>query len=459
MIKNQRPIWITIAIIVLALVLNIIIIKTAYTNNQNLLWILIVSISLLILAIYGAWQTKHLLRQYFIDSLKPTSPQNHFEMLSHSIYPSKIGPTELKVLIGNDQCTQPYDACIFNVTSMKNSDPENIFIHQKSQKTIEYTKYSNDEGLSTYHLAAGGLLLQIGSGFIGCRTETGSFDNKAFKQTAHKAEIKMIELKLSSATNPIYSANLFLDTAEPFNRKRDNSIFPDSANTYFKEAEGMIHFLNNLRELSGGKPIGIRLCIHDKREFYQICHAVRKTQIIPDFIVVEDSFEIPGVVHSHKASQFGMPLYEALLFVSQTLQFYGLKKKIQIIADGKIISCFDILKVLALGANAVCTEMPDYSKTKYSGNGRKVSTPHKDQSVYDFHNSLMKATVQIMNICGFMTASDITLSKFFRRLDVLHSKTFEELNDSILYPGPLQKIYNSKIKSYQMQDERKTTIA
>ena len=341
---------------------------------------------------------------------------------------------------------------------MENTDPENTFIHATNEKKLEYSKYSGGEGLNTYHLAAGGLVWQIGPGYIGCRTENGNFNSKAFKKIAHKPEVKMIELKLSSANNQSILVIHFWTVHERINRKHNNSIFPDSAYTTFKEAEGMIHFLNSLRELSGGKPIGIRLCINDKKEFYQICYAVRKTQIIPDFIVVEGSFESTGIVQSDQASHIAMPLYEALLFVSQTLQTYGLKKKIKVIADGKIISCFDILKVLALGANAVCTEMPDYSTSKYSGNERKVSGLYKGQNVYDFHNSIMKATVQIMNVCGFISVSDITLSKFFRRLDVLHSKSFEKLNDSILNPGSVMKIYNSKIKSYQMLDERKKAL-
>ena len=455
MLKDQRRAWVAIGIIVLTLLLNVIIIKTAYADNQNLFWMLIVSIPLLIIAIYNAWQTDHLFQKHFTDSLQPSTQQSHFEWLSHSIYPNKIAPSDLKVQIGNDQCSQPYNACIFNVGSMEDTDLESTFIHATKEKELEYSEYSVGEGLNTYHLAAGGLVWQIGSGYLGCRTENGHFNSKAFKKTARRPEVKMIELKLSSAIKPIYPVDSFLGFAEPIERKIDNSIFSGSAYTTFRDAEGMIHFLNNLRELSGGKPIGIRLCINDKKEFYQICHAVRKTQLIPDFIVVEGSFESTGIVHADQAFHTGIPLYEALLFVSQTLQMYGLQNKIKVIADGKIISCFDILKVLALGANVVCTEMPRYTTIKYPGDGRKLSLHYKSRNVYDFHDNLMKDTVQLMKICGFKSVSDITLSKFFSRLDVLHAKNFEELNGPVLYPGSVKKIYNSKIKSHRPQDERK----
>ncbi len=447
----QKKAWLIWGMILLALLLNVLIISVS-NKNRYLLWMLIASIPLLLIAIYFRWQTGHLLQRYFADSLQSPAQPSQFQFLSHSVYPTKVAVTDLNVQIGNDQCSQPYNACIFNIGSMEDTDMGNTFIHSTKEKEPEYSQYSVSEGLNTYHLAAGGLLWQIGPDYIGCRAQDDNFDSKEFKKNARRPEVKMIELKLSSAIKPIQPVDSSLDIVQPIDRKIDNSIFPGSAYTTFREAEGMIYFLHSLRDLSGGKPIGIRLCINDRKEFYQICYAIRKTQIIPDFIVVEGSFESTSIVHTDQAFHIGIPLYEALLFVSQTLQVYSLEKEIKIIASGRIISCFDILKVLALGANVVYTEMPGYSTIKSSGNGRRVSLFDKSQNMYDFHNSLMKATVQAMNVCGFISVSDITLSKFFRRLDVLHGKSFEELKSSVLYPGTLKKIYNSQIKTYQIQE-------
>lgn len=455
MLKDRKPAWLAIGIVVLILLLNIIIIKAAFADNQDLFWMLIVSIPLLIIAVYNVWQTDLLFQKHFTDRQLPSTTQSQLEWLAHSLYPNKIGPSELNVQIGNDQCSQPYNACIFNIRAMEDTDMESTFIGVTKENEFEYSGNSVSERLNTYDLAAGGLAWQIGSGYQGCRTENGHFNSKAFKINAHKPEVKMIELKLSTAIKPIYPIDSFLGSAEPSGRKTDNSIFSDSAYTTFRDAEGMIHFLNHLRELSGGKPIGIRLCINDKKEFYQICHAVRKTQLIPDFIAVEGSWESTGIIHSDQTLHTGIPLCEALLFVSQTLQTYGLQNKIRVIADGKIFSCFDILKVLALGANVIYTEMPCYTAVKNRGDSRKLSFHYNSQTVSDFHVCLLKDTVQIMRICGFKSVSDVTLSKFLSRLDVLHSKYFDELNGPVSYPGSVKKIYNSKMKSHQLQNDRK----
>src|SRR5436190_4159715 len=148
MLKDQRRAWVAIGIIVLTLIVNVILIKTAYADNQNLFWMLIVSVPLLIIAIYNAWQTDHLFQKHFTDSRQPFTPQSRFEWVSHSIYPNKIAPTDLKVQIGNEQCSQPYNACIFNVGSMEDTDLESSFIHATKDKELEYSEYSVGEGLN-----------------------------------------------------------------------------------------------------------------------------------------------------------------------------------------------------------------------------------------------------------------------------------------------------------------------
>lgn len=435
--KKAWPLW---GMTFLALLLSVLI-AIASNKNQNLLWLLVISIPLFLIVTYFAWKTGHLLQKYSTDSLQFSEQDNHIEWLSHSVYPTKIASADLKVQIGNDQCSQPYSACIFNVDSMKNCDQE-IFNDAPQERGPEYSKGSVNERLETYPLTAGGLVWQIGPGYIGCRTEIGHFNSKAFKKIAGRQEVKMIELKLSSVNNTNHLVDSFLEFAETLDGKMSNSLFSGSAFTTFSDAEGMIHFLCNLRELSDGKPIGIRICINDKKEFYQICYAIRKTQIIPDFIVVEGTFDRTDIVYFDQTIDNAMDLYDAVMFVSQTLQMYGLENKIKIIADGRIISCFDILKILALGANMICTEMPRYRIMKYPGDGQKVSFQLRSQNLYEYHNNLMNDTIQIMKVFGFRSIKDITLSKVISRLDVVHPKNFAKQNDPVSYSGAVQKVYN-----------------
>jgi glutamate synthase-like protein len=448
MSRNKRIIWSIGSIIVLGVLTNAIIIATAYIYIPNLFWLLLITMPLLIAGICNARQTNHILGKNHIIRLQAAKRQKRNEWPSHSIYPNKIEETDLKVLIGNDQCWQPYNACIFHIRSIKDIYPEKASVRAIMDKKFEHPRNSSEENLQIYSLGGGDLVWQIDPAYIGCRTANGNFNSKVFKENACRSEIKMIELMLSTSIQSVYAADSLLDIGDRINPKINNRIFLSSSYSTFRDAEGMMHFLDSLRELSGKKPIGIRLRINDKKEFREICHAIGKTQLIPDFIVVEGSFESTCAVH--KGIHAAMPLYEALLFVSQTLQIYGLETKIKIIASGKIISCFDILRVLALGANAVCTEMPAYNT-----NDARTFSLYKGQNLNDFRNYLLKTTVHAMKVYGFMNVSDITLSKVFRKLDMLPLKGSENLNGPISYPGTANKVYTSKLKSYQSREERK----
>lgn len=451
MYQNRKKLWVSRGIIFFIILLNAIIIKAAYNRGAGLLWMLSVSGPLLVMSIYNATQTYRLLRKRVIGNLQPFIKQTHFDWLSHSAYPGKIEETGLRVLIGNDQCKQPYNSCILTIGSIKKPEPQQLFLRSLRSEKTGYFNNTGEEKLYACNPEGDDLVWQIGPGYSGCWKEDGSFDSKTFKKIARRPEVKMIELILPSVVRPRSSGDSFLDIEDRTNKKRSASGFKYSA---FSGVEGMIHFLGNLRELSGGKPIGVRLCINDKKDFHEICYAIRKTELIPDFIVVEGC-EKNGSGQMERAGNTASPLYEALLFVSRTLQVYSLERKIKIIAAGEIISAFDILKMIALGADAVCAEWPDSRINIYPANGRKEAYLTKDRKVADFHRSVMRTTVQLMKAYGFRSNNDITLAKFLRELHIAEFKNGEEATNPAGYSGSVRKIYNSKTKPHQLKDERK----
>lgn len=439
-LKKAWPVW---GIVLFTLVLNVLIFIAAGTY-QVLLWALVVFSPVFLFTAFLLWQRGFLPQKASSGGLQPSAKPDHYEWLSHSVYPARLAPVDLEVKIGNDQCSRPYHASIVNVDSMENIDQQAIPDYAGGGRDPDYPGYPGSGGLDTYQLAAGSLVWQIDAQYRGCRGEDGHFNSKAFKANSGRPEIKMIELKLSSAGNTNDAPGSILQIGKGIEHKTGNGIFLYAAFTSFHNAEGMIHFLNNLRELSDGKPVGIRICLNNRREFYQICHAIQKTQLIPDFIVVDGGFERADTDPSVQSVRPVMPLYEALLFVSQTLQMYGFGNKIKIIADGRIHSSFDIIKVLALGADVICTEIPHYRIMKHAG---KVSLHFSSQDEYEFHNELMKDTVQMMKSCGCGSIRDITLSKLFSRLDVICPGKIAALNGHVSQPGTVRKIYDSKIRS------------
>ena len=257
----------------------------------------------------------------------------------------------------------------------------------------------------------------------------------------------MVELILSSSNKFRSWFDSIFNTDETFVTKKNNSVFQEAVYSTFTEAEGMVHFLDSLRKLCGGKPIGIRLCINDKKEFYQICYAIQKTRFVPDFIVVEGSVTKQPVANLKQTNCTPMPLYEALQFVSATLKMYSLENEIKIIAAGEIISGFDVLKILALGADSVYSEMDNCNTIN---NSSKKYRSRKNETITDIHNNHIPDIIKIMQTAGFRKISDITLPNLFRSIE-----SFPGFNDPILSQGSVKNIYVSKLNTSIIKNERK----
>ena len=450
--KKAWPVW---GMIILTVLLNLLIISVS-DKNQPLLWMLIMPGILFLIADYFSWQRGSLMRRHFADRLQVPLQFSQSKKTLGSIDPVEIRAADLTVRIGNDQCRQPYDVCIFNAGTITHLAPGQNLKNVTIDDGIEETACLPADLLKIYQLASGGLIWQIGSSFAGCRDENGHFCSHDFKKIASRPRVKMIELNLSPAKTVRGFVDSVLELVQPVAQKTGNGIFSQKRFTTFCDAEGMIHFLGNLRELSGRKPIGIRLSIMDKKEFYQICYYINKTQIFPDFIVVVSSVKDNSGLHLKDASHSSLPLYDSLLFVSQTLGMYGLRSKIRVIADETVNSGFEILKLIALGADLICTETPRYDITKYAGTGKKLSFV-RSQNLHGYHRSIMQDLARAMNYCGFRSVGDITLSKFFSRVHIPNSKGFPELSNPVSYTATLKNADHKQISPVKQRKLKNET--
>lgn len=482
---------------------NLFILATAASGSGNAYWWLLLSIPLLLIAFLDTRQTKHAIirnypvighlryllesirpemRQYFFESDLDGRPFNRrqrsivyqraknekqtvafgmqanpgvpgYEWVAHSIYPTTIHADKLRVWIGNFQCMQPYHSSIYNVAAMSYGALSKTAITALNQGAAmaKFAHNTGEGGISSYHLKGGDLIWQIGTGYFGCRDSKGRFSPLAFRKNAIRPEVKMIELKLSQGAKPghggILPANK--NTAEIAAIRlveQGTTVHSPGYHSEFSSAKGLVQFLQLLRELSQGKPVGFKICIGDKREFIEICQAIHSTGIIPDFISVDGAEGGTGAAPLEFTDHIGMPLYDALAFVRQTLEDYQLNDHIKIIAAGKIITGFDILKAISLGASAcysargmmlalgciqalVCDsgKCPVGVATQNPALYKGLDPADKSVRVANFHKKTIEATKEIMEACGFEELEDVKPSSFYRRVNEQTIKTFEEI--------------------------------
>src|SRR6185436_11508630 len=209
-------------------------------------------------------------------------------------------------------------------------------------KLGSFAHNTGEGGISEYHLKGGDLIWQIGTGYFGCRDEKGRFHSLTFRKNAMRPQVKMIELKLSQGAKPGHGGILPASKNTPEiaairQVKAGTTIHSPAMHTEFDTPEGLVQFLQLLRELSEGKPVGFKICIGDKQEFIDICQAMSLTGCIPDFISVDGGEGGTGAAPLEFTDHLGMPLHEGLAFVKQTLEDLDLSKQIKILAAGKII--------------------------------------------------------------------------------------------------------------------------
>ena len=285
---------------------------------------------------------------------------DEYRWMQHSIYPAKKLDSPPRVKIGGPDCGRHYHASIFNISAMsfgalsKNA----ITALNLGAKAGNFFHDTGEGGISTYHRQGGDLVWEIGTGYFGCRTTEGNFDPEKFREKARWPEVRMIEIKISQGAKPGHGGVLPAsknneEIAEIRGVKPHTVVLSPPGHSAFSDAEGLLHFVRELRHLSEGKPVGFKLAIGSKSEFTAICQKMVETGIKPDFITLDGAEGGTGAAPIDFSNYVGMPWESALIFVVDTLRGFGLQKDIRVITATKIISAFDIFKALAIGAD-VC---------------------------------------------------------------------------------------------------------
>jgi glutamate synthase domain-containing protein 2 len=350
-----------------------------------------------------------------------------YSWITHSIQPVHIEDFDFRITIGGHACKQHYSASIYNISAMSfgSLSANAIEALNTGAKLGNFAHDTGEGSVSRYHKAGGGdLIYQLASGYFGSRAADGSFDPEKFRQTASLDQVKMIELKLSQGAKPghggmLPSSKITPEIAEARGVPMGSDCVSPAAHSAFHTPIEMMQFLQQLRDLSGGKPVGFKLCIGHRREFMCMVKAMLETGIVPDFIVVDGAEGGTGAAPVEFSNHVGMPMIEGLTFVHNTLRGAGLRDQVRVGAAGKVVSAFDIARALALGAdwcNAArgfmfaigCIQAqachtnhcPVGVATQDKTRMRALNVTHKSERVARFHRNTMEALAEMTGAAG-----------------------------------------------------------
>lgn len=284
-----------------------------------------------------------------------------YEWMNHSINAidhHDIDP-DPRVLIGGPDCKQPYSCSLLNVSAMSYGSLSSaaVMALNGGASIGGFAHNTGEGGISPYHDKYGGdLIYQIGTGYFGCRAKDGNFDDDLFRQRTAADNVKMIEIKLSQGAKPGHGGILpAKKVTEEISKIRNvpmgEDVLSPPYHRAFNSPEGLLHFVKRCRDLSGGKPIGFKLCVGAKHEFIAICKAMITTGIKPDFIAVDGGEGGTGAAPLEFSNSVGTPFKEGVAFVYDTLIGFNVKKDIKLISSGKVVSGFHIFRAISLGAD------------------------------------------------------------------------------------------------------------
>ena len=476
-------------------------------------WGLALSLPLLALAIYDFTQRRHTLwrnypiiahirwiaedlrpfaQAYFVESDIDGRPFNHneralvyarskgqldshpfgteldvysdeYEWLAHSMAPKEDIAEEWRVDVGNDQCKRPYSAALLNISAMSfgSLSANAILALNKGAAKGNFYHDTGEGGLSRYHREHGGdLVWEIGSGYFGCRKDDGAFDAAKFADTAQIDQVKMVEIKLSQGAKPghggvLPGSKVTEEIAEARGVSEGQDCVSPAAHSTFSTPVELLEWAARLRDLSGGKPVGAKLCVGKPHEVFALVKAMRETGILLDYLVVDGAEGGTGAAPVEFSNRIGMPLREGLILVRNALVGTNLKSQVKLAASGKVHSGAGIAINLGLGAdwcNAArgfmfalgCVQSlrchtdhcPTGIATQDSTRQRGLVVTDKSERVARFQRSTLKSFREMVIAMGLDNPWQIEPRHISERLDSARADSVDRIQ-TFLAPGQL----------------------
>jgi glutamate synthase domain-containing protein 2 len=381
------------------------------------------------------------------------------EWIPHSMYPEPARADESRVVIGAGTSSAPYACSRLNVAAMSYGALSGPAIRSLSAgaRLGGFALNSGEGGVSAYHLEGGGALIwQIGTAYFGCRTADGRFDPVRFAKMAAHDSVKMIELKLSQGGKPGYggvlpASKVSAEIAAIRGVRQGERVVSPPAHPGIESAGDLLRFVSRLRDLSGNKPVGIKLCVGTERDVVDLAEAMCTTGIAVDYIVVDGAEGGTGAAPLEFANHVGAPLEHGLVLLVDTLRRLGLRDRVRVFASGRVLTGFDLFRAIALGADGCFSgrgmmlalgclqalrcntnDCPVGIATQDPALSSALDVTDKSERVKRYHAATIASFHALLGAVGARDPSELDRRHVLRRVSLTRAATLADL-----YPDPL----------------------
>lgn len=386
-----------------------------------------------------------------------------YDFALHSIAVKQVPRLAERIVVGGPLCSQPYESSRLNISAMSFGalSSHAVLAMNKGAALGDFAQDTGEGGLTPYHLEHGAdVIWEIGSGYFGCRTREGRFDDEDFRQKAANPLVRMIEIKISQGAKPghgglLPAAKVTAEIARIREVPQGQDCLSPASHPEFDSPRGLLDFVARLRRLSDGKPVGFKLCIGRRSEFMGICKAMLSSNILPDFITVDGAEGGTGAAPVELSDRLGLCIDEALPFVHSSLLGCDLRRHIRVIASGKVATGFDMLQKIAIGAD-ICNaarpmmfavgciqamrchtdKCPTGVATQDPRRARALKIDERAEHVKNFHRATIDSFLQLTGAIGVADPGELRPEHILHRLPDQKTCNYAQLY-AYMKPGEL----------------------
>mmetsp|Transcript_25080 Transcript_25080/g.63078 ORF Transcript_25080/g.63078 Transcript_25080/m.63078 type:complete len:352 (+) Transcript_25080:1635-2690(+) len=272
--------------------------------------------------------------------------------------------------------------------------------------------------------------------------------------------VRMIELKLSQGAKPGHggimpAAKLTAEIANIRGVEMGKDCVSPPWHAEFVGPLGLVQFLMKLRRLSK-RPTGFKMCVGNRVEAAAIVKALQlefaKGHRPIDFITIDGGEGGTGAAPVEFSDRVGAPLRDGLIFVDDLLTGAGIRDEVKLIASGKIVDGFSMIRALALGAD-VCNAARGFMMSLGCIQALKCNTNHcptgitttdenliagldipsKAERVRAYHANTVASLAELLGATGASDPDMLRRVHIMRRGGDLKVSTYEELYPEVEY--------------------------
>lgn len=199
------------------------------------------------------------------------------------------------------------------------------------------------------------LIFQVGSGLFGARKD-GVYNEEEFIKNASRPEVKAIEMKLAQGAKvrggKLPKEKITPEIAEIRGVGMGKDVESPNRFPLFEDMDGLFHWIEHWKSITK-KPVGIKVVAGHRGSFEELVKRMKESGQGPDFITIDGGEGGTGATYQGMADSLGLPIYSGLMILNETLEKYGIRDRVTIIASGMLATADKMAIALALGADLI----------------------------------------------------------------------------------------------------------